>query len=235
MGGVVRGVARHAESLALQEVRSVARTRMLDGAPGGFVDRQHVVAVHDFGRHVVGRAAVGHVGAGHLQGDRRRVGVLVVVADEHHRQLLHGGEVHALVPVAAAGRAFAEIGKDHAVLALIAERQSGARRYRNGGRQGADDGNDVEVQIAHVHVGVAAAGDAAGAPHVLCQDAAGSDAADEKHGHVAVGREQNVVRLGRERGAHRDGFLPASHVDAADDLALAVELALDAVFHLAHE
>src|ERR1039457_3859173 len=63
VGGIVRGVARHAERLALQKIRPVARARMGHGAPGGFVNRQYVVAIHDFGRHVVARAAVGHVGA----------------------------------------------------------------------------------------------------------------------------------------------------------------------------
>jgi len=58
---------------------------------------------------------------------------------------------------------------------------------------------------------------------------------DEKHGHVAVGREQNVARLGHQRGAHRDGLLPASYIHAAQDLTLAIELALDAVFHLPHK
>src|ERR1019366_4095038 len=37
VGGVVRGAAGHAEGLALEEVRPVARTRVGDGAAGGLV------------------------------------------------------------------------------------------------------------------------------------------------------------------------------------------------------
>ena len=37
-----------------------------------------------------------------------------------------------------------------------------------------------------------------------------------------------------QRRAHRNGLLPAPHVDAAHDLALPVQFALDAVFHLPH-
>ena len=63
----------------------------------------------------------------------------------------------------------------------------------------------------------------------------GGDAADEEDGHVAVGGKQDVVGFGEQRGADRNGLLPAPHVHAADDLALAVQLALDAVFDLAHQ
>ena len=38
-----------------------------------------------------------------------------------------------------------------------------------------------------------------------------------------------------ERAAHRNGFLAAAHVDAAQDFALPVQFALDAVFDLAHQ
>ena len=63
----------------------------------------------------------------------------------------------------------------------------------------------------------------------------GGDAADEEDGHVAVRGKQHVLGVGEQRGADRDGLLPAAHVDAAQDLALPVQLALDAVFHFAHQ
>ena len=63
----------------------------------------------------------------------------------------------------------------------------------------------------------------------------GRDAADQQRGHVAMAGEQDVLGLGEQRRPHRDGLLPAPHVDAAQDLALTVQLALDAVLDLPHQ
>ena len=64
----------------------------------------------------------------------------------------------------------------------------------------------------------------------------GCDAADEIQRQVAVAGEQDVVRVRRPgRRPTADRLLPAADVDAADDLALAVELPLDAVFDLPHQ
>ncbi len=230
----MRGVAGHAEGLALDQVGAGAGAGVGQRALGGGVNREHVVAVHDLGRHVVSGTAIGHIGARHLGTEGRGVGVLIVVADEDHRQLLDGGEVHALMPGAPAGGAVAEIAEGHAVLALVAERQSGAGSHGNGGGQGADDGDQAQLQIAHVHVPLAAAREAVHAAHVLGEDAAGGDAANQEHGHVAVGGQEDVVRSGQQGGADGDGFLAASHIHAAQDFTLPVEFAFDAVFHFPH-
>ena len=118
----MRRVARHAKRLALQKVWSQPRAAVGHGALRGFVNRQHVVTVHNGGGHVISRAAVGHVGACHLEVERRGIGIAVVIADEHHRQFLHRRQVHAFVPVPAAGGAVAEIAEGHAVPVQIFER-----------------------------------------------------------------------------------------------------------------
>ena len=73
------------------------------------------------------------------------------------------------------------------------------------------------------------------AAHVLGEHAPRRDAADEEHGHVAVGGTEHVVGLGDQGAAHGYGLLPATHVDAAQHFTLAIQLALDAVFHFAHQ
>jgi hypothetical protein len=106
---VVGGVAGHAEGLALQEVRPEARLAVGEGALGGFVHGEHVIAVDDFGGHSIPGCPVGNVGDRHLEVQRGGVCVLIVVADVDHRQLLDAGEVDPFVPVAAAGGAVAEV------------------------------------------------------------------------------------------------------------------------------
>src|SRR4029078_13034119 len=89
--------------------------------------------------------------------------------------------------------------------------------------------------VTHVHVAIATAGETARAPHVLRENFSRLHTANEKEREVAMGRAEDVVLLGSQSRTHRDGLLSAADVDAAHNLALAVELALDAIFHLAHE
>ena len=222
MGCVMGRVAGHAESFALEHIGAFAGTRVVDGAAGGGVDGENVVAIDDFRGHVVGRAAVGNIGAGHLQAERGGVGVLIVVADEDDRELLDGGEIDAFVPVAAAGGAVAEVIESDAITAAIAERHGDSGGDGNGGGECADDGDEAVFHVAHMHVAVAAAGKSADTAHVLRQDAAGRDATDQISGQVTMRGKENVFGSGEERGTDRDGFLSTSHIHAADDLALTV-------------
>ena len=123
------------------------------------------------------------------------------------------------MPVAHAGGAFAEPAHGDVLPAQVLERQRSARGHRNGGGQRADNGHDVELEVAHVHG----------------QNAASRHASDEVGGHIAMGGKQDVAGVGLKRGAGGNGLLAAAHVHAAHNLALAVELALDAVLHLAHQ
>jgi len=91
------------------------------------------------------------------------------------------------------------------------------------------------LHVAHVHVAVAAFGEAAHTSHVLCKNPAGGDAADEVNGEGSRW-EGSMTSSGPESSAGTDwnGFLSAADIDAADDFALPVELAFDSVFELTH-
>src|SRR5262249_14391218 len=155
--------------------------------------REDVVAIHDLGGDAVGGAFVGNVLAAHLEFEGRRVGVLIVIAEEDDRRLLHGGEIDAFVPIAPAGRGVAGVAEDDAVDALVAHRHGGYGGDGDGGGEGADDGDDADTEVAHVHVAVAAAGESAFAAHILRHHAAGGCAADKKDGHVAVRGAEEIL------------------------------------------
>ena len=75
----------------------------------------------------------------------------VVVADEDHRQLPHGGQVDALVEQALVDGAVAEEGNHHPVLAPHVEAE---RRPGRDGDARADDAvgaQDAEAEIGDVH------------------------------------------------------------------------------------
>jgi hypothetical protein len=83
-----------------------------------------------------------------------------------------------------------------------------------------------------VHVPVLAPRQPSDPSHVLGEDLAGRNASQEIQRQVAVAGEDDVVGVSGESGANGDGFLPPADVDAPYDLALAVELLLDAVLDL---
>ena len=69
---------------------------------------------------------------------------------------------------------------------------------------------------------------------VALRHLSGRHAANQEQRHIAVRGKHDVVRPRMQRRAHGDGLLAASHIHASNNLALAVEFALNAVFHLAH-
>ena len=74
-----------------------------------------------------------------------------------------------------------------------------------------------------MHVAVLAAGDAAAAAHVVGEVAVRGHAADEVGAEVAVQDAHPVAGPEHERRADRDRLLAAAVVEAAGDLALAIE------------
>ena len=155
-GVVVDGVALHAQRQALEQRRAAALARLLDRALGLAVDGEHVVAVDDDALEAVGLGAVGDVLGRVLEVGRRRVGPLVVVADEDDRQLAHAGEVHRLVRVAARGGALAEPADRDALLLADPEGERAADGDRQHRRQVADHREQAEVRVGHVDVAVPA-------------------------------------------------------------------------------
>src|SRR5262249_14741326 len=150
------------------------------------INGKHVVAIHDLGGDAVGRGPVGDISDGHLLVERGRVRVLIVFAEVHHPQLLHGGENYALVPNAPAGGAVAAVGKHDVGLAAVFHRQRDAAGHGHAGSDAADDGNQVQSEIAHVHVAVAAAGGPGGPAEVLGENAPWLHAAHQEGAHIAV-------------------------------------------------
>lgn len=234
-GGVVSGVAGHAEGLALDQVRTASGATLGDGVAGGVVDGDDVIAVDDLGGNAVGGGAIGDVRDRHLLGEGGGVGVLVVVAEIDDGQLLDGGEVDPFVPVAAAGGAVAEVGEDDVGQAAVPESEGDAAGHGDARANGGDDGHQVEAEIAHVHVAIAAAGGPGGAAQILGEDATGLHAAHQERSHVAMGGTEPVLLFGEDGAADGDGLLAPSGIASAEDLPLAVELQLDPVLNLAHE
>ncbi len=234
-GVVVGGMAGHPESDEFQEARALPAPGAPDRPADPIVHGEDVIAVRRFAGNAVAGRPVGDALDPHLAGHVRRVGVLVVVADEDHRELLNRREIQPLVPVAPAGGALSEEAERRLVGAAHPEGQRAAGRDRNAVAEVRDEGHEPVAQIAHVHVAVAPAGQPGAPTHVLRQDPLGRHALHEKHRHVAVGRGDDVVVVlaaaaaDVHRRADGDRLLAAPHVHAADDLPLPVQLALDPV------
>src|SRR5262249_3375300 len=66
-------------------------------------------------------------------------------------------------------------------------------------------------------------------------DVAQRHAANKEERHVAVGWKEHVVGQGCESCADGDCFLSPAYVNSAEDLALAIQPAFDALFDFAHQ
>ena len=102
IAGVVGGVAAQAERVRLDQHRPAGGADAVDGCAEGRQDVRRVTAIHREALHAVALGAFEEIGGDELFADRRRVGVLVVLDDEHHRRGEQRREVERLVDVAGA-------------------------------------------------------------------------------------------------------------------------------------
>ena len=234
-GGVVDGVAFHAHHLGFDQGGAFAAVGALDGFVGGVVDLAGVGAVDDDAGDAVSDGAFGEVFAAVLHVGRRGVGPEIVFDEEHEAEILHGGEVDAFVGDAGGLAAVADVGHDGDVAALQARAQRDAGEHGNQIAEHGDGRDHVALfDVAEVRGAVAAAGGRIGLGHVLHHDVAGGEAADQQRALVADHGREPVVLVERVGGGAGAGFLSESEVDAADDLALLVEI-FERDFHAAVE
>ena len=153
----------------------------------------------------------------------RRIRPLVVVADEDHRELAYAGQGHRLVGVPARRSAFAEPAHRNALLLTNAEGERAANRDREHRGQMTDHRDQPELGIRHVDVAVPALRRAVRAAHELREDPPRLDAAHDVDAHVAVQRRADVVGAHCRGHTHGSAFVPATGVERAGDLALAIE------------
>ena len=156
-------VAEVAVGLDFDQAGAFAAARAPDRRRHRLVHLDRVVVRHLDAGHAVGRGAVGHPVDGRGAGLGHRDRPLVVLADEDHRQLPQGRQVQRLMKGALVGRAFAEEGHRHPVLAQLLGREGRAAGRR---QAGADDAAAAELvhRIEQVHVAalaLAQAGDLA--------------------------------------------------------------------------
>ena len=205
-GGVVGvGVRLHPVGVGLHEQGAGAFPGELDGAAEDGEQRDDVVAVHAFTGHAVADGLVRERRRDGLVRERHGDRVLVVLDEEHHRQVEDGGEVQGLVEVALARGAVAAHGQDHGVLAAQLGGVGDADAVQQlGGQRGA---LDADLVLGGV---VAAVPVAAEQRHGLD----GVHAAGH-HGHgVAVGGEHPVALGEAQRRGDLAGLLAvAGRVD----------------------
>ena len=147
--------------------RPLARPRALDRLHDGEIDLGGVVAVDgDAGDVVCGRAQrhVFHRRGLPVRGGQR---VLVVLANEHHRQFPHRRQVERLVEDALVVGAVAEESDGDLPLAAQARGQPGADRQRHGGADDAVGAEYVQVHVGDMHRAAEAAAIARLAAHQL--------------------------------------------------------------------
>src|SRR5262245_6139169 len=229
-GVVMSRMPRHSARLAFDQRRAMPGSRSLDRPSRCIPDGEDVIAIHDLSWQAIGFGAISDILNGHLTFQRRRISILVIVADEDDGRFEDRRHVDAFVPIAAARCAVAEETESHAILPAHLEGQADSRRNRNVVAEHTDEGDQILGQIAHVHVAVFAPRRAGLSRHVLRENRTQRHAPNEKRAHVAMGRTDDVILPQINAAADGDGLLTATDIYAANDLALAVELPLNPEF-----
>src|SRR5215467_2716730 len=224
-GGVVNGVPFHAHHFGFNERWAFTAMRPFDGFMSGVVDLAGVGAVDNHARNAVSEGALGHVFATVLHVRGGRVGPQIRFDDEHEAEILNRREVDAFVGHSRGLTAVADISHDRNIASLQTRAERDARKNGNEIAEHGDGRDHVALlDVAEMRGAVAAPGGRIGLGHVLHHGVGGAKAADEKRSLVANhGREPVIFveRVGRSAGA---GFLTESEIDAADHLALLVQI-----------
>src|SRR4051794_1554928 len=101
-------VATNAVGLALDKRWSSTGPGQVDGFLRGCIDERQVIPIDRLPRHGVANRTVGYVRGGRRALAGHRHAVLVVLADEYHRQLPYGSQIERLVEGALVAGSIAE-------------------------------------------------------------------------------------------------------------------------------
>src|SRR5262249_44257311 len=192
-GGIRHRVAAITIGQHLQNVGAIAIAHPLEHPIGSGSHGAHIHAVDLFAGNVEGTAALGEVGGGRRALDGRPHGVLVVLDDEHHRQLPQLGHVEAFVHLALIGGAVAEERHAHIAGVSIAVGKGYADPERNIGADNAVSTVEALLFGEHVHRAALALRVAVGAAGELRHDPLGIHAARQHVTVVAVGGDHLIA------------------------------------------
>ena len=220
--------------LAEQEDRPLALARMLERAGGDAVDLLDVLAVHLHRLHPEGGGALGQILDRQLLVRRRRLGPVVVLADEDGRHLPELGEVQRLVECSDIRRPVAEERDPDARLAAQLE---GERRTRDRRQAAADDRVRAQVpalDVVEVHRAAVAVRAAFLLAVQLGHHLVRVRALGERVAVRAMRRSDHVAVLERAADADGAGLLADRDVEEAGQVAGA-EALLDLLLEAADE
>ena len=194
---------------ALEQRRAVTAPRALDRVAERREHRERVVAVDADAGHAVAGGAVGHVFDLHGVLGRRHLRVLVVLADQHHREVPERGHVHRLVERAGVGRAVTEAHHRDAIepFALRCHCEADADRQARAHDPGRE--HHARLRPRDVHRPALAPRRADLAAQHLAVDLDERHALADEVVQTAVRRDQPVVRAQTHTHRGGDRLLPA--------------------------
>ena len=212
-------VAVEAVRLGLDQRRPVAAPRAGDRLAGGLEHREHVEPVDDHARDVVALRAGRDVVDRAVVAEGRRLGVAVVLAHEHDRQLPDRGQVQRSRGRSPGSRRRRRRSRPSTASVPCVFAVSAAPQAS--GNAAADDAVRAEhalLDVGDVHRAALALADAGLPAHQLGRHAGDVDALGDAVAVAAVGAGDEVRVAEVRAHADRDRLLTGVEVDEARDL-----------------
>ena len=149
---VVMRVPAHTHRDELDERWAASRARAFDGPREGGGDLVRVSAIDRDARNAVSGCLVGKDTRSRLLADGCRERRLIVLDDEHRRELAHGAQIDRLVPLAERRPALTHECHDDAAAAIAREGECHAGEGEGANRERRCRRQDAARHVAHVQV-----------------------------------------------------------------------------------
>src|SRR3954467_1651068 len=117
------------------------------------------------------------------------------------------------MPVTAAGRAITKETDGYAVFVSHLERHCNSSRHGDVIAEHADEGDEVVLHVAHMHIAVSTACSAGLSGHVLSKNCPHGHAADKERTHVAMRRADDVFFTQIDTATNGNCLLTASDIN----------------------
>src|SRR3990170_5160578 len=223
LGRVAFVMAAHAVGETLDENRALPCARLLDGFPRSLAHGEKVVAIDGAVRNTVSLGVLREAFDFRVRGERRELGIAVVLADKDHRQFPETGDVERLMKRSGLAGAVAEEHHGELAFLLLLGGEGSAKSKWNGATDDSGGGDESTFFGGDVHRAALAGAVAGGAAGDLRHQAIDIRALGDGVAVRTMAAENIVIGLELRASTDSGSLLADAEMDQALNLTGGVE------------